>query len=63
MPPTETLRCETCRWWDKEGSPPPVHHRCFRYPPVRLFDGESVETQWPWTAPSDFCGEHSDLRR
>jgi hypothetical protein len=51
--------CATCKWWDKSGSPPPTHHRCFRYPPVQIFNGEEPETQWPWTSPADFCGEYS----
>lgn len=55
--------CGSCKWWDKVGSPPPVHHRCFRYPPVRLFDGEEAETQWPWTAPTDYCGEFAPDER
>lgn len=52
------MQCAKCQWWDKEGSPPPVHHRCLRYPP-KVYpdtDGE-VESHWPWTAPQDYCGE------
>lgn len=53
------MNCASCIWWDKSGSPPPTHHRCFRYPPVAMYDGEERVTQWPWTAPTDFCGEHT----
>lgn len=52
------MSCAKCKFWDHEGSPPPVHHRCFRYPPVLAWNGEENETQWPWTAPTDYCGEY-----
>ena len=51
-------KCSNCLFWDRRGSPPPTHHRCLRYPPVQLWNGEETETQWPWTAPSDYCGEY-----
>lgn len=55
------MHCATCKWWDQEGSPTPVRHKCFRYPPVEIWNGEEAETRWPWTAPTDRCGEHSPL--
>lgn len=50
--------CSKCAFWDQEGSPPPTHHRCLRYPPIKNWNGEETETQWPWTAPTDWCGEY-----
>lgn len=50
-------KCSICRFWDVAGSPSPVHHRCLRYPPVHIYDGEESATQWPWTSPNDWCGE------
>jgi hypothetical protein len=50
--------CSVCKWWDKAGSPPPVHHRCMRYPPKVYSDTDGeIETHWPWTSPADRCGE------
>jgi hypothetical protein len=43
--------CGTCRFFSFE--------TCCRYPPVRLFDGDDVDTFWPTVDPvDDWCGEY-----
>ena len=51
--PKPARRCDTCRWWETDGSE--GLHECHRYPPV--MPGDNAPTLQPLTEPLDWCGE------
>jgi hypothetical protein len=61
MTSPDNVRCETCRFWK------PVNEYggwCKRYPPqlvvLAVHDPahSSPETHFPWSAATEWCGEH-----
>ena len=48
-------RCETCRWWDPEGSERTATGECHRRSPQEQ-DAQHIG-YWPRTRDRDWCGE------
>jgi hypothetical protein len=59
MPHQSIKHCDSCRFWQIEGT---QTGKCRRHAPTVIVLDDRDQSVWPYSLDDDWCGEYEDMR-